>query len=103
MNTKINIISKTIRNKPITNKLMSYIIRAVLYPAIEYQTQSIYLSKPEAKKLDSKIRSFVPKLTLVDLQTPRQFTIQTSMRSQDSRTFSSWQEQLNSYSISTIQ
>ena len=57
INTEIDIIGKTIKNKSITDKLISYIIRTVLHPAIEYRTQGIYLSKSETEKLDSKIRS----------------------------------------------
>ena len=54
---KINLMRKTVRNKPITNKLMSYIIRAILHPAIEYRTQGIYLNKPAVKRLDNKVKS----------------------------------------------
>ena len=50
-------ISKTVKHKPIINKLMSYIIRAVLHSAIEYKTQEIYLNKSEVDKLDNKIRT----------------------------------------------
>ena len=54
-----------IKDKPITDKLTFYIIRAVLYLAIEYRTQGIYLSKPETEKLNSKIRSiFRPKANI---------------------------------------
>ena len=57
INAEIDMMGKTVKNKPITDKLMSYIIRAVLHPSMEYRTQGIYLSKPETEKLDSKVRS----------------------------------------------
>jgi len=57
LNTEIDLMGKAIKNKPLTDKLTSYIIRAVLHPAMEYRTQGIYLSHTEAEKLDSKVRS----------------------------------------------
>ena len=50
-------MSKMVKHKPITDKLMSYIIRAVLHSAMEYRTQGIYLNKSEVEKLDNKIRT----------------------------------------------
>src|SRR4051794_1136713 len=65
---EINLIGNTVKNKPITDKLMLYIIRAVLHPAIEYRTQDIYLNATETEKLDSKVRSiFRPKANVSKL------------------------------------
>jgi hypothetical protein len=68
INTEIDLLGKLVKNKPITDKLMSYIIKIVLHLTVEYRIQGIYLKHAETEKLDSKVKTiFRPKANISKL------------------------------------
>ena len=59
LKTEVKQIYNTVKDKPLTDKLTAYIIKAVLQPALEYRTQGIYLHKPQTEKIDEGIKKIL--------------------------------------------
>ena len=55
----INFISNSLKYKPITHDMITYIYKVVLFPRIEYLSQNIFISQAQCEKWDITIRNTI--------------------------------------------